>query len=81
MWELQPFSTNRRTTEISLLLGENILLTISQIPHNFVGLPSIHAKDKGHQLVLQMAPNWCLQLLIKVERMASPFPTIVDLGD
>jgi len=40
MWELQPLSTNRRTTEISLLLGENTSLTISQIPHNFVGLLS-----------------------------------------
>jgi len=38
MWELQPLSTNRRTTEISLLVGENTLLTLSQIPHNFVGL-------------------------------------------
>jgi hypothetical protein len=41
MWELQLFSTNRRTIEISLLLGENTLLTISQIPHNFVGLLSL----------------------------------------
>jgi hypothetical protein len=41
MWELQPFSTNRRTTEISLLLGENTSLTISQIPYNFVGLLSL----------------------------------------
>jgi len=40
MWELQPLSTNRRTTEISLLLEENTSLTISQIPHNFVGLLS-----------------------------------------
>jgi len=40
MWELQPLSTNRRTTEIFLLLGENTSLTISQIPHNFVGLLS-----------------------------------------
>jgi hypothetical protein len=38
MWELQPLSTNRRTTEISLLVGENTSLTLSQIPHNFVGL-------------------------------------------
>jgi hypothetical protein len=38
MWELQPLSTNRRTTEISLLLGENTSLTLSQIPHNFVVL-------------------------------------------
>jgi hypothetical protein len=94
MWELQPLSTNRRTTEISLLLGENTSLTISQIPHNFVGLLSftlsscslvslfwcdIYGKDalpiyrqaslplsckrqeqgKWHQLVLQVAPNWC----------------------
>jgi len=41
MWELQPLSNNRRTTEISLLLGENTSLTISQIPHNFVGLLSL----------------------------------------
>jgi len=40
MWELQPLSTNRRTTEISLLLRENTSLTISQIPHNFVELLS-----------------------------------------
>ena len=33
--------TNKRTTEISILLGENISLTISQIPHNFVGLLSL----------------------------------------
>jgi hypothetical protein len=92
MWELQPLSTNRRTTEISLLLGENTSLTISQIPHNFVGLLSFtlsscslvflfwcdfYGKDalpiyrqaslplsckrqsKWHQLVLQVAPNWC----------------------
>jgi hypothetical protein len=94
MWELQHLSTNRRTTEISLLLGENTSLTISQIPHNFVGLLSftlssyslvslfwcyIYGKDalpiyrqaslplsckrqkqgKWHQLVLQVAPNWC----------------------
>jgi len=100
MWELQPLSTNRITTEISLLLGENTSLTIaiSQIPHNFVGLLSLHflfflstcsqvsllwcdlyGKDalpiyrqaslplsckrqeqgKWHQLVLQVAPNWC----------------------
>jgi hypothetical protein len=43
MWELQPLSNNRRTTEISLLLGENTSLTISQIPHNFVGLLSLHS--------------------------------------
>ena len=95
MWELQPLSTNRRTTEISLLLGENTSLTILQIPHNFVGLLSytlspscslvshlccdIYGKDalpiyrqaslplsckrqeqgKWHQLVLQVALNWC----------------------
>jgi hypothetical protein len=41
MWELQPLSTNRRTTEISLLIGENTSLTLSQIPHNFVGLLSL----------------------------------------
>jgi len=41
MWELQHLSTNKRTTEISLLLGENTLLTLSQIPHNFVGLLSL----------------------------------------
>jgi hypothetical protein len=41
MWELQPLSNNRRTTEISLLLGENTSLTLSQIPHNFVGLLSL----------------------------------------
>jgi hypothetical protein len=38
MWELQPLSINRRTTEISLLLGENTSLTFSQIPHNFCGI-------------------------------------------
>jgi len=43
MWELQPLSNNRRTTEISLLLGENTSLTISQISHNFVGLLSLHS--------------------------------------
>jgi len=43
MWELQPLSNNRRTTKISLLLGENISLTLSQIPHNFVGLLSLHS--------------------------------------
>jgi hypothetical protein len=41
MWELQPLSTNRRTTEISLLIGENTSLTLSQILHNFVGLLSL----------------------------------------
>jgi len=41
MWELQPLSTNRRTTKISLLLGENTSLTPSQIPHNFMGLLSL----------------------------------------
>jgi len=41
MQELQPLSTNMRTTEISLLLGENTSLTISQIPHNFMGLLSL----------------------------------------
>ena len=40
MWELQPLSTNKRTTEISLLLEENTSFNISQIPHNFVGLLS-----------------------------------------
>jgi hypothetical protein len=94
MRELQHLSTNRRTTEISLLLGENTSFTSSQIPHNFVGLLSytlsscslvsllccdIYGKDalpiyrqasfplsckrqeqgKWHQLVLQVAPNWC----------------------
>ena len=94
MWELQPLSTNRKTTEISLLLEKNTSLTISQIPHNFVGLLSftfsscslvsllccnIYGKDalpiyrqaslplsckrqkqgKWHQLMLQVAPNWC----------------------
>jgi len=95
MWELQPLSTNKRITEIFLLLEENTSLTISQIPHNFVGLLSytlspscslvsllccnIYGKDalpiyrqsslplsckkqeqgKWHQLVLQVAPNWC----------------------
>jgi len=39
MWDLQPLSINKRTTEIFLLLGENTSLTISQIPHNFMGLP------------------------------------------
>jgi len=91
MWELQPLSNNRRTTEISLLLGENTSLTFSQIPHNFVGLLSLHSlyllsifslvvckisldalpiyrqaskqRTKGHQLVLQVAPNWCPTLL------------------
>jgi hypothetical protein len=43
MWELQPLSNNRRTTKISLLLGENTSLTLSQIPHNFVGLLSLHS--------------------------------------
>jgi len=41
MWELQPLSTNRRTTEISLLIGENTSLTLSQTPHNCVGLLSL----------------------------------------
>ena len=42
MWELQPLSTTRRTTEISLLLGEKTShLLSSQIPHNFVGLLSL----------------------------------------
>jgi len=41
MWELQPLSNNRRTTKISLLLGENTSLTLSQIPHNFMGLLSL----------------------------------------
>ena len=41
MWELQPLSTNRRTTEISLLLRENTSLTLLQIPHNFVELLSL----------------------------------------
>jgi hypothetical protein len=91
MWELQPLSNNRRTTEISLLLGENTSLTFSQIPHNFMGLLSLHSlyllsifslvvckisldalpiyrqafkqRTKGHQLVLQVAPNWCPTLL------------------
>ena len=40
MWELQPLSNNRRTTEISLLLGENTSFTLT-IPHNFVGLLSL----------------------------------------
>ena len=43
MWELQPLSNNRRTTEVSLLLWENTSLTLSQIPHNFVGLLSLHS--------------------------------------
>ena len=34
---------NRRTIEISLLLGENTSLTLSQIPHNFVGLLYLHS--------------------------------------
>jgi hypothetical protein len=54
MWELQPLSTNRRTTEISLLLGENTSLTISQIPHNFVGLLSVapsRAERGDHRLI------------------------------
>jgi hypothetical protein len=84
MWELQPLSTNRRTTEISLLIGENTSLTLSQIPHNFCGITfplslfssslvmckiSLDAlpiyrqaskqRTKGHQLMLQVAPNWC----------------------
>jgi len=41
MWELQHFSTNMITTKISLLLGENTSLTLSQIPHSFVGLLSL----------------------------------------
>jgi len=88
MWELQPLSTNRRTTEISLLIGENTSLTLSQIPHNFCGITfplslfssslvmckisldalSIYKqtskqRKKGHQLVLQVIPNWCPTLL------------------
>jgi hypothetical protein len=38
MWELQPLSNNRRTTEISLLLGENTLLTISQNTSQLCGI-------------------------------------------
>jgi hypothetical protein len=41
--ELQFLSSNRRTTEISILLGENTSLIILQIPHNFVGLLSLLA--------------------------------------
>ena len=41
-WELQFFFSNRRTTKISLLLGEYTSLTLSQIPHNFIGLLSLH---------------------------------------
>ena len=41
MWELQPLSTNRRTTKISQLLRENNLLTLSQIPYNFMKLFSL----------------------------------------
>jgi hypothetical protein len=88
MWELQPLSTNRRTTEISLLIGENTSLTLSQIPHNFYGIifplslfssslvmckisldalpiyrQASKQRTKGHQLVLQVAPNWCPTLL------------------
>ena len=91
MWELQPLSTNRRTTEISLLIEENTSLTLSQTPHLLshkhliivwdyfpsLTLPSSlvmckisldalpiyrqasKQRTKGHQLVLQVAPNWC----------------------
>jgi hypothetical protein len=38
MWELQPLSNNRRTTEISLLLGENTSLTISQNTSQLCGI-------------------------------------------
>ena len=38
MWELQPLSNNRRTTEISLLLGENTSLTISQNTSQLYGI-------------------------------------------
>jgi hypothetical protein len=38
MWELQPLSNNRKTTEISLLLGENTLLTISQNTSQLCGI-------------------------------------------
>ena len=38
MWELQPLSLNRRTTEISLLLGENTSLTISQNTSQLCGI-------------------------------------------
>jgi hypothetical protein len=41
MWELQPLFINRRTTEISQLLGENTLFTLSQIPYNFMKLLSL----------------------------------------
>ena len=45
MWELQPLFNNRRTTEISLLLGENTSLTLSQMHHNFVGLLSLSSSS------------------------------------
>jgi hypothetical protein len=53
MWELQPLSNNRRTTKISLLLGENTSLTFSQIPHNFVRLLSLHSP------LLFSTLSWC----------------------
>jgi hypothetical protein len=56
MWELQPLSINRRTTEISLLIGENTSLTLSQIPHNFVGLLSLSHSS----LPLLWSLLWCV---------------------
>jgi len=69
MWELQPLSNNRRTTEISLLLGENTSLTLSQIPHNFVGLLSLHSL----YLLSNFSLVVCLQCLdaLPIYRQAS----------